>query len=108
LRRYIKVEYFQVSGTFDPKKPNLQYSFKMPVTIWNKRYDLHGSFFLDPAQLIGQFFSMCWKFIEAGGLLRTSARPTLNILLLLRAYGICMSIHPEGKSCSDIGRACFQ
>jgi len=33
-------------------------------------------------------------------LLRTSTRLTLNLVLLPRA---CMSIHPEGKSCSDPG-----
>ena len=63
---------------------------------------------------------MRFEFIEAGGLLRTSTRPTftlfrlflrlllllllLRLLLLLllrvfRAYVICMSIRPEGKSC---------
>ena len=35
---------------------------------------------------------------EAGGVLRTSARPTSNLLLLLRASSVSMSIHPEGKS----------
>ena len=42
----------------------------------------------------------------AGGLLRTrtSTPPTLNRQrLLLHAGTVCMSIHPEGKSCSDIG-----
>ena len=37
---------------------------------------------------------------EAGGLLRTSTRPTLNLLLFPR---MCISIHPEGNSCSDLG-----
>ena len=42
----------------------------------------------------------------AGGLLRTTTRPTLNLLLLLRA---CVSNHPEGKSGSDAGPgACCQ
>ena len=42
----------------------------------------------------------------AGGLLRTTTRPTLNLLLLLRA---CVSNHPEGKSGSDLGSgACWQ
>ena len=53
-------------------------------------------------------------------LLRTCSQPTLNLLLLLRMVSenkhptgveshpppshVCMSIHPEGKSCSDLGR----
>jgi hypothetical protein len=43
-------------------------------------------------------------FLQARGLLRASTRPTLNLLLLLRAGTVCMSIQPEGMSCSDHGR----
>jgi hypothetical protein len=35
------------------------------------------------------------------GSLRTSTRPTLDFLLLLRAS--CVIVHPAGKSCSDRG-----
>ena len=53
----------------------------------------------------------------AGGLLRTSTRPTLNLHLLLHAsvnkhltdvesppppLRVCTSVHPDGRSCSDI------
>ena len=41
--------------------------------------------------------------ILAGGVLRTRTRPTLDLLLLLRASSASMSIYPEGKSCSDLG-----
>ena len=43
--------------------------------------------------------------LKAGGLLRTSTRPTVNLLHLLRA-SVCtrMNIHTEGESCSDLGR----
>ena len=48
----------------------------------------------------------------AGGLLRTSTRPTLNLLLILRASvhppRVCVSIHPEGKSCSDQLSRCVE
>ena len=33
----------------------------------------------------------------AGGLLRTSTRPTFNLLLLLRASSGSMSIHPDRR-----------
>jgi len=36
------------------------------------------------------------------GLLRTSTRPSMNLLLLLRVC--CMSIHTQGKSCCDLVR----
>jgi len=32
----------------------------------------------------------------AGGLLRASTRPTFNVLLLLNASSVSMSIHPDG------------
>ena len=35
-------------------------------------------------------------FLQAGGSLRTSTRPTLNLLLLLRGARVLTSIHPEG------------
>ena len=38
---------------------------------------------------------------RAGGLLRTSPRPTLN---RRRESGACMSNHPEANACSDLGR----
>ena len=42
---------------------------------------------------------------EAGGLLRTSTQLTVNIhLLAAKTPRTCMGIHPEGKSCSDLGR----
>ena len=56
-----KVEYFQVTGTFDPKKPASSYSYKMPVQIFNERHDLHGRWTLDPASLIEDFFTTIWK-----------------------------------------------
>jgi len=37
-------------------------------------------------------------------LFRTSTRPTLNPLLLIHVSHVCISIHPEGKLCSDVGR----
>jgi len=40
---------------------------------------------------------------EAGWLLRTSIRPELSLLLLLRGY-VWVSIHTAGKSCADVGR----
>jgi hypothetical protein len=56
-------------------------------------------------------FGELWVLDMAGGVLsldRTSTRPTLNLLLLLLPLPItprvCMSIHPEGKSCSNLGR----
>jgi len=39
-------------------------------------------------------------FLQAGGSLRTSTRPTLNLLLLLRGARVC--IHPEGKSSGHV------
>jgi hypothetical protein len=56
-----KILYFQVSGTYDPDGMQ-SYSFKMPVTVWNVKYDLHGSFVVDPFQLLTNFFVMLWKF----------------------------------------------
>ena len=45
----------------------------------------------------------------AGGVLRTSTRPTLNLLPVLRALSASMSIHPEVESCSDLSSsACSQ
>ena len=39
---------------------------------------------------------------QAGGLLRTTTRPTMNLLILLRTGMVCMSIHQEGKSCGHV------
>ena len=42
----------------------------------------------------------------ARGVLTTTIPPTLNLLLIPR---VCMSIHTQGKSCSDLSsRACSQ
>jgi len=75
--------------------------------------------------LKGQILSKITDFTnKAGGLWRTSTRPTLNVLLLLHylhllllhpssssfssssytCSSVCMSIHPKGKPCSDLGR----
>jgi len=45
--------------------------------------------------VIGIFLN---QLSQAGGVLRTSTRPTLNVLLLVlvRAGIVCMSIHPDG------------
>ena len=41
----------------------------------------------------------------AGGLFRTSTRPTLNRRHLpSTSPRVCMGMHPEGESCSDLGR----
>ena len=57
-----KIEYFQVSGTYSPDLVQ-RYSFKMPVVVWNVRYDLHGTFEVDPIGLLTNFFTMMWKFL---------------------------------------------
>ena len=42
------------------------------------------------------------NYHPAGGVLRTSTRPTSNLLPLLAR--VCMSTYPEGKSCFDLDR----
>ena len=57
-----KLEYFQVSGLYKPDGQT--YSFKMPIVIRNTRYDLHGSFTMDPIGMITQLFESIWNFIR--------------------------------------------
>ena len=51
----------------------------------------------------GGYPRFCWQGLddEAGGVLRTITRPTLN--LLPPPARVCMIIDPEGESCSDLG-----
>ena len=94
-----KVEYFLVSGTFDPQSFTATYSFKMPVTVWNQRYDLHGSFVLDPAQLVESFFVMCWKFVEGIFKFVFGASAAASAALGgVRATGAPLSIYPARAS----------
>jgi len=87
-----KLEYFQVSGLYDPEM-KATYSFKMPVVIWNTRYDLHGTFVIDPIGMLTQLFNTIWKFVcgifgfDAAGALAATGSLASGTAALGKAVG---------------------